>query len=320
MKINLKNNVGIIVTAFIALLFGTRCAQAPGKDTQNTPNTGQITVAVDETLLPIAEAQAQVFNATYERAHIHMRYKSEAAAVNDLMNDSAQMIMIGRPLKPDEKAFFDSRRLMPQQTKVALDGIALITHKNNKDTELTYPQVVQILKGEITDRKQLGKGGSGNLNLVFDNSNSGTVSFVLNEIGAKSLPKNAFATKTNTDAIQCVSENENTIGIVGWSWMSDSDDPKTKVFLSKINVIGISPKHDSLPKGFYRPYQLPVRQGLYPFTRDVYCIVRDRSAGLASGFSRFIYGDIGQRIMMKAGIVPAQEPERVIEIVKKPVQ
>jgi ABC-type sulfate transport system substrate-binding protein len=48
--------------------------------------------------------------------------------------------------------------------------------------------------------------------------------------------------------------------------------------------------------------------------------VRDRSAGLATGFSRFIFSDIGQKIMMKAGIVPAEEPERVIEIVKKPIE
>jgi phosphate transport system substrate-binding protein len=316
MKINLKNSlIGII-----SLSLWTQCAKAPGRDTKDTPNTGEITVVADETLLPIADAQAQVFNATYDRARINMRYKSEVAAVNDLVNDSTQMIIIGRQLKPEEKAYFDSRRLMPQQTKVALDGIALITHKSNLDTALTYQQAVKILRGEITNHKQLGKGNNMNINLVFDNANSGTVSFILNEIDATRLPKNAFATKTNMEAINFVAENEDAIGIVGWSWLSDSDDPKTKKFLEKINVIGITPKHDSLPKGSYRPYQVPMKQNLYPFTRPVYCIVRDRSAGLASGFSRFIFSDIGQKIMMKAGIVPAEEPERMIEIVKKPIQ
>jgi phosphate transport system substrate-binding protein len=316
MTINLKNSFICIFSMVIWM----QCAKAPGRDTKDTPNTGEITVVADETLLPIAEAQAQVFNATYDRARINMRYKSELAAVNDLMNDSTQMIIIGRQLKPEEKAYFESRRLMPQQTKVALDGIALITHKSNRDTALTYQQAVKILRGELTNRKELGKGGSTNINLVFDNSNSGTVSFILNEIGATKLPKNAFATQSNTDAIRFVSENEDAIGIIGWSWLSDSDDPKAKAFLEKINVIGITPKHDSLPKGSYRPYQLAMKQNLYPFTRSVYCIVRDRSAGLASGFSRFIFSDIGQKIMLKAGIVPAEEPERIIEIVKKPIQ
>jgi phosphate transport system substrate-binding protein len=316
MIINLKNSFIVM----LSLSIGTQCAKAPGRDTKDTPNTGEITVVADETLLPIADAQAQVFNATYERAHINMRYKSEVAAVKDLMNDSTPMIIIGRPLKPEEKAYFESHQLMPQQTQVALDGIALITHKSNLDTALTYEQAVKILRGEITHRKQLGKGNNMNINLVFDNANSGTVSFILKEIGATQLPKNAFATKSNTEAIDFVAENEDAIGIVGWSWLSDSDDPKTKKFLEKVNVIGITPKHDSLPKGSYRPYQLALKQNLYPFTRPVYCIVRDRSAGLATGFSRFIFSDIGQKIMMKAGIVPAEEPERVIEIVKKPIE
>jgi phosphate transport system substrate-binding protein len=316
MIINLKNSFIVM----LSLSIGTQCAKAPGRDTKDTPNTGEITVVADETLLPIADAQAQVFNATYERARINMRYKSEVAAVKDLMNDSTPMIIIGRPLKPEEKAYFDSRQLMPQQTQVALDGIALITHKSNLDTAFTYEQAVKILRGEITHRKPLGKGSNMNINLVFDNANSGTVSFILKEIGVTQLPKNAFATKSNTEAIDFVAENEDAIGIVGWSWLSDSDDPKTKKFLEKVNVIGITPKHDSLPKGSYRPYQLALKQNLYPFTRPVYCIVRDRSAGLATGFSRFIFSDIGQKIMMKAGIVPAEEPERVIEIVKKPIE
>ena len=48
-------------------------------------------------------------------------------------------------------------------------------------------------------------------------------------------------------------------------------------------------------------------------------IQRERRAGLATGFTTFVYGEIGQTIMLKAGLLPANQQEREMEMKVKPI-
>jgi phosphate transport system substrate-binding protein len=48
--------------------------------------------------------------------------------------------------------------------------------------------------------------------------------------------------------------------------------------------------------------------------RTVYIISREARAGLGSGFTAFVAGDKGQRIILKSGLVPATAPIRIVEI------
>ena len=55
----------------------------------------------------------------------------------------------------------------------------------------------------------------------------------------------------------------------------------------------------------------------YPFIRDVYTINRETFAGLGTGFTSFVAGDAGQRIILKMGMLPATLPIRLIKIKSK---
>lgn len=65
--------------------------------------------------------------------------------------------------------------------------------------------------------------------------------------------------------------------------------------------------------------QLPARPGRlylrdYPLTRDVYIVLTDLRGTLPAGFTHFVAGDRGQRIILKSGLVPATRPIRTVEI------
>ena len=70
---------------------------------------------------------------------------------------------------------------------------------------------------------------------------------------------------------------------------------------------------------FVKPYQGNValwrlrRPPYYPLCRELYVISREGRTGLGTGFASFVAGDNGQRIFLKAGLVPATVPVRLVQ-------
>ena len=307
-----------ILFSTVIVLFLMGCGNQPvaSGDEIDTPISGKINVSVDETLTPIALAEADIFQHHYEKVQLTVLERSENDCIKDLYNDSSKVIIIGRQLTEQEMLAFKSITYVPQQTKICTDAIALVVNPSNRDTALTYEQVMGILKGQITNWSQISSKRSGDINVVFDNANSGTASYLLRMTGEKAMPKNAYAMKTNLEAVNYVSTHENAIGVIGWSWISDSDDPVTHEYLRKTRLVSISREGE---KVFYKPYQLNLVAGKYPLSRDVYMTQRERRAGLATGFTTFVYGEIGQTVLLKAGLLPANQQERNMEMKIKPM-
>jgi phosphate transport system substrate-binding protein len=54
----------------------------------------------------------------------------------------------------------------------------------------------------------------------------------------------------------------------------------------------------------------------YPFIRNIWMISTDPHLGLADGFTSFVASDKGQRIILKAGLLPAIAPLRLVNVRK----
>ncbi len=55
-------------------------------------------------------------------------------------------IILSRRLRPDEEKIYRNRGIIPKTSRFAIDGIALITGKDNIDSNITVEQVISILK------------------------------------------------------------------------------------------------------------------------------------------------------------------------------
>lgn len=294
------------------MMFSCSHKDKDGKELSTT-TSGFVSIVADETLMPIVDSEEQVFETIYPKANLEITYLPEAEAIAYFLNDSAQLIILPRELYDNEKAFFKERKLsMPRANKIATDAIALIINKNNTDTTLEISQVRDILRGKIQNWKQLdAKSNLADINIVYDNPNSSTVNYMINLVGQKNIK--GYALKTNKDVINYVGENKNALGIIGINWISDLDDSSTTFFKQNINVIGI--KEDAMDEGsdyFYQPYQAYLATKQYALIRSVYTISREPRAGLATGFASFVSGDKGQKIILKAGLLPANAPIRII--------
>jgi len=279
-----------------------------------TPTRGNIAISVDESFQLLYDTQIHTFESLYENATIRVTYKPEIDVISDFMNDSVRTIVLTRELTPQEKEYLTSQKFIPRTTKVAYDALAIVVHPENPDTNLLVDQFAAILKGEITTWNQLSKDATGKtINVVFDHNKSGNVRYFREKFSLTGkLPENCFAVNSNAEVIRYVSNNRNALGILSVNWISDTRDSISERFLQSIRVVSVGDDPDNTCK----PYQGYIAEGSYPFTREVYMIGRETFAGLGSGFTSFVAGDQGQRIVLKARLVPATMPLRLIEIHK----
>jgi phosphate transport system substrate-binding protein len=297
----LTNLPYLVVLAVIVLFFA--CKQTD--KTENGKETilkGKVTILVDETLKPIIEDQIEVFESKYD-AKITMDAKSENELVRAFLKDTSSIVVLSRKLTSDEARKFKAKKIIPKETIIGTDAIAFIGNKNNKDTLIALQDVIYFMQGK-TDSKIKG--------LVFDNPNSSTIRYMNDLAGLKESPeKGIYSFKINDEVIKFVSENDGMIGIVGVNWLSQPL-PAMRNYVKKVNVLSVK---GLTGNGYYAPTQNNIAEGTYPLARDLYIINCQGYSGLGMGFASFVAGDIGQRIILKSGLLPIRTPGRKILII-----
>ena len=306
-----------LIYSWVLLLGAGVLACNQTAEISDTPTSGTMKISVDESFAPIIDSHVYTFQKIYKYAKVTALYKSEGEVIKDLLQDSARLVVVARKLTPSEMQVFDKIKVTPRVTKVAVDGVALIVHPDNKDTLLAIPQLKDIFTGKKTSWKQINPNSNLNdITIVFDNNNSSTARYVIDSINQKQpLPAKAFASKSNPAVVDYVANNPNAIGVIGVNWVSDSDDSTARGYLKKINVVAVGEKiNPGDPDTYYQPIQAYLAEGTYPLKRDLYIISREARAGLGTGFASFVAGDKGQRIILKSGLLPAVSPVRLVQM------
>ncbi|TRX30600.1 phosphate ABC transporter substrate-binding protein [Flavobacterium sp. ZT3R18] len=296
-------NKKYILLIFICILFAYCNQKDKATTNDETILKGTTSIFVDETLTPIVEDQIMVFESKYD-AKINLVSKSESEVLNSLFDKKAKIAVLARNLSKKELNVFEQRKIVPKITKFATDAIAFVSNKNSKDTLIALSDVVGFMKG---DRNSKIKG------LVFDNPNSSTVHYMTALAGLNALPeKEVYSFKTNNEVLKFVSENNGMIGIVGVNWLSQPNPSMNKIInnTNVLNVKGIG------GAAFYAPSQNNLAEETYPLVRDLYIINCQGYSGLGMGFASFVAGDIGQRIVLKSGLLPAKIPTRKLNIIR----
>jgi len=292
----------------VCFLFSCTDGDKKGRRTDG-PTSGSITIAADESLRPLIEAEVDTFNGLYERAHIDVEYLSEMAAIEAFLKDSVRLAVVTRTLTAEERAYFKAKQINVNEVEVAASGIALIVNRQNRDTLISVRQIADLLAGKISSWDALGSKRKDGIEIVFDNPNSGLIRYLKDSIAkVDKLPANCFAVENNRAVVDRVSKNMNSIGLIGLEWISDRDDSTTNSFLSMVRVMAVA--GDST---HFQPYQAYIALKYYPLRRSVFILNNAARTGLNAGFSRFFQSEPGQRIVLKAGLVPKTMPLRVVQ-------
>lgn len=314
-----KSKAGIMISLckgclflFTALLLFS-CNPTPEKQ-PDTPVSGSITVATDESFYPLIKAEAAAFQHLYINAKVNVEYLPEDEAVASLLNGKTDMVIIHRGLNKEENDFILNKKITVRSNKIATDAVAFIVNRDLGDSLITTEQLKGIFTGQLKKWSDISpRLPELGIEIVVDKSTSSNLRFLKQKLDLKIDAINISAAGSNQKVMEYVKKNKISLGIIGVNWISDEDDPKLRANLEQITVLAVG-EGDKDNGKYYQPLQAYLAEGSYPFTRSILAITKNTKVGLATGFATYLMSDPGQRIILKAGLLPANMPGRSIEI------
>lgn len=300
--LKMKNILFIfIVLAFVSCKRKEKTAQV-----EETRTSGVLKMLVDESVSPIVQEQMDIFSLDYPEAKFQLTIKPEEKIIPAFLNDSVRVIVMPRLLTKAEEKYYTQRGIRINSTRFAVDGIALITNKDNIDSTITVKEVIDILQGKGSGRK-----------LIFDNAYSSTFQYFKQLANISQFPaQGVYSKNSSAEVIKLIAEDKNFIGILGVDWVSDRNT-KYANYLTKIKTLGVKnlkgkPGDDQ----FYKPTQDNLINGIYPFLRNVNIIDCEGRDGLGTGFATWLRSQRGQLIVLKSGLGPHKLMPREINLTK----
>ena len=136
-------------TAAEATAAATTAAAAEAA-TEAAKLSGTVTLAGSTSMQKLCEAMIESFEEVYPDITVTAEYTGSGAGLESLAAGKTDIGNASRALKDGEK------ETGAVENVVAIDGIAVITHKDNTVDNLTSEQLTDIYTGKITNWKDLG--------------------------------------------------------------------------------------------------------------------------------------------------------------------
>lgn len=283
----------------VALLIGLfiSCGADKQSDNRDSPVKGTIHISVDESFQPVMEEQLKVHHSSFPNTTIRVTYQSEAACLRDLQEDSTRMIVVARGLTEEEATVYQKNlSFKPLYGILAYDAIAVIIHRDRKDSLFTLQQLTDILNG------------TNPIPAVMDGMRAtSTVRFLKDSLlKGRDFGKNVVGALNSKEVIATVMKNPNAIGFVRMSWVGDVYDKEQMAYQQKIALARIECTQCE-EKGIYaKPSQATITYGQYPLSRPLYYVLKENWAGLGTGLMNFMSLERGQLIFRRAFLAPAK--------------
>lgn len=298
-SIHMKANFSVLFVVMLSVILAS-CSNK--KEKKDDILAGKLPVIVDEAILPLFLEQKEVFESSYYNAKIEDIAKPEITAINALLNGDASFAVLTRQLTEEENKGFKQRSITPKVFSLGYDGIVAVANVEDQDTAITVNEVVGLMKGNKIK----------SYSLVFDNLNSSIFRY-LRELGEIDKVASTFvgAKGTAVAVLEEVAQSRGKIGFIGYNqYLSLESSFSGK---DKIRILSVLNDKLDLPR-YVKPSQSSLATDEYPLKREIFVLNYQPNLGLGIGFSAFMTGDRGQRIVLKSGLLPYTMPGREIII------
>ena len=287
----MSRTVWIIFLVGLTACGSSRSAEMPS----DTPDQGSVWISADESFQPIVDELIQVYHSQHPATQIRVQYKPEAECFKDLFTDSIRLVIVTRRPNPQEERWLtDSVGGFTKSRAVARDGIAAIVHPSQSKMVWTRTELKELLSGKINNTL---------IPVVDGLKATSTVRFLIDSVlrGQSPTPE-LMAARTSQEVIEYVAEHPNVIGFVGVSWIGNPEDPAQRQWRQRVRILRMA--NDKFPEYTSQPDQVNVYAHLYPLTRELTYILKEKHAGLGTGLARFMESEIGQLIFKRAYLAP----------------
>jgi len=180
---------------------------------------------------------------------------------------------------------------------LAYDAVTAIVNIKAKDSVYTLRQLRNMLNGKDTSHTIVADGTSA----------TSTVRYLLDSIlHGTPFGKNVMAAEGSKAVVDYISKNEDAIGFIGSSWVTNDQDPEQKAYQNKIHLALIECKKNCDSGSFAKPSQATITYDQYPLVRPLYYVLKENWNGLGTGFSNFLNLERGQLVFRRSYLVPAK--------------
>ena len=308
--------LGIALTAVAACMFGSGGARAeePIKLDPNLKSyakvsgvTGNLNSIGSDTLNNLMTLWAEGFHKQYPNVKIQIEGKGSSTAPPALIEGTAQIGPMSRPMKGTEVDAFEKKfKYKPTAFPVAIDALAVYVNKDNPVPGLTMPQVDAIFsksrrwgyKENVQKWGQVGADGplaSSPISMYGRNSASGTYGFFKEHALKNGDYKDDVKEQPGSaSVVQGVTEDQAGVGYSGIGYMT-----------SGVRAVPLTEK-EGMP--FKEATQHNAMEGSYPLWRHLYLYVNKAPNKpldpLVNEFLKFVYSQQGQEVVVKDGFFP----------------
>lgn len=248
-----------------------------------------VTVKGSDTLVILSQRWAEAYMKQNPGKKVQVTGGGSGTGIAALVNGTTDIANASRAIKADEAAKVRDRyNVLPVETVVARDGVAIYVNDANPLTQITVDQLKGIYLGDVTNWKQVG-GPDAPIVLYSRENSSGTYVFVKEHVlkggdyaaSAQTLPGTAAV-------VNAISKEKNGIGYGGGAYAKG---------VKELKVVGA----DGVA---YAPTEENVKSGKYPLARPLFNYTRGAPKGEAKAFIDFCLSPEGQKIVTQVGYFP----------------
>lgn len=232
------------------------------------PQPVHLKVAGSTSMQPLLEELAQAYTERYEHVTIAVEGRGSLTGI-ELVRQGQVDIGMTSWKEPEDASFWS--------TPIALDGIAIVVHPQNRVEGLTLLQLKDIFFGRVWDWRDVG-GRAGEIVVISREDGSGTRA-VFEELvmNGKRVTPAAVVMPSSRAVVEYVAEHPEAIGYVSMGYLS----PKVKA----LKIEDVSPTPES------------VRRGEYYLFRPFFLITRQEPTGEVKALIDFVLSPAGQSIV-----------------------
>lgn len=279
--------------------------------------SGELFLIVDENISPVIKRASEEFIRLNKEAKMNLKVKTSNEVIADLVNGDAKTVISSRDFSVSEKELIEQNKIDIKKNVFALDGLGVIVNPNNSIRKATFKEIKKVFSGEISDWKDLDGDNKdlykGKIKVFIARKNSVTHDFfkekVLNGID---YSKASQICSTSSQILDEIRKNDNAIGFITMGWITKSQDTLDST-IKALKIAGVDNEGRMSYEyvGFHQAY---IADRSYPLVMEAFIMSRDFSMNLSIGFTSFMLGYDGQKIVLVSGLVPVTQPIKIIQL------
>lgn len=273
----MKKKVLSVLMVFMMCLGLAGCGG--GSNSSSDDISGKVSLNGSTSMEKFVNALSEGIKEEYPNLQLEAQFTGSGAGLEAVASKTTDIGDSSRALTDDEKA----KGL--EENIVAIDGIAMITNKSNKVTNLTKDQLAQIYTGQITNWKDLG-GQDEAIVVIGREAGSGTRGAFEELLGIEDQCQYAQELNETGTVLAKVAKTSGSIGYVSLDVLDDTVAP--------LQLDGVEPSEKTVKDGSYTLQR--------PFVMATNGKISEQSKQVQAVFD-FINSDAGQKIIKKVGLV-----------------